>query len=518
VAYDVSDKLAVRTLNEGSNFQLITNTESGSGFKILNVDTLGVVSNLNSVGSQTDNQDSNIGFMAAGFDSLIAQGVVIGGQNFIEVFVIDASGGMRLQNRINLNIPAPPTVYGLTFYEGASPMLYATLSGPGQTSYLLQIPLYLVNDIDISANINVIAVSSTEEFGALQAGPVNPNSDLSKDIYMAVNGKDKIAYIQEPQYPGNAAVVAYIDVSNGIQLNGTSGLGLPTVTYAAQNQDGSGISASYSGNCFNSSTELNIQNICDPLTNKVEWEFEDGTTMNGQNVIYTFPKLGWNKIKVSIKIFNASPVQNIVNNPIVNRIVNLTQTECETIVLEDSIYIKPSPEISFSPPYYVCLRNSPVEPVVISPDVSGGNTFNSLWKTTLGAPLVLGPNDSVQNIIIADTYVLEVENNYKCKSEKDILVESGCIPEVEFPTAFTPGGQNPKFSFYFKHTDNPLLKIYNRWGEIVYETDDLIEPWDGTFKGSPVSTGVYPFVLTYDALDFPNWGRQKEVGSVWILR
>lgn len=526
VAYDVSDKLAVRSVDDGLGFELVTHAETGSEFAIYRVDSSGLLRTTNNSGFPYSGPGSSGGYMVFSPDQeLLAHSVVIGGENYVEIFTQDpATGQIVLLSQINLGIAAPPNVYGLTFNED-NRFLYATVSGDptnGETSYLLQIPIYLVDPNAISNEIEIISSSDSEQYGALQLGPLNPQAPPGKQIYMAINGGNRIAYIQEPDFQGGPAVVGFSDPSTnpneGVDISGTSGLGLPTITYAAQSQDGGGISATYFGNCFNSTTALETQGICDPLRNEIVWEFEDGTTMKGENVNYTFPHLGWNRFKATIKVYNTSPVKKVIDNPILNQIVNLTETECTQIVLEDSIYIKPTPVISVGDSLYVCLRTSPVEPVEIDPDVTGGDEFYYLWQTSLGVPLSVGPSDTIQKIKIPDTYILDIENNYQCSTREEIEVLQGCLPEVQFPTAFTPGGYNPTFSFYYKYTDNPVLKIYNRWGEIVYETTNLDSTWNGTLKGVPVPTGVYAYVLSYDATDFPDWGRQRVVGSVWILR
>ncbi|MGR3811411.1 PKD domain-containing protein [Jiulongibacter sp. NS-SX5] len=523
VAYDVSDKLAVRSVDDGLGFEIVTHAERGNQFGIYRVDSSGLSLTPSSVGFPLDENSYSDGYMVFSADQqMIAHSVIIGGQNFIEIFTIDESTGqVILASQINLGIAAPPTVYGLSFNEDGR-FLYATLNDPAgiEESSLIQIPIFLLDPTLITNEISVIYSSSTEQFGALQLGPYDPNGPSGKQIYMAVLGSDKIAYIQEPDFQGNAAAVGFIEPDDGVELNGISGLGLPTITYAAQEQGGSGVSATYFGNCFRSTTNLETQGICDPLRNEVEWEFEDGTTLKGTNVNYTFPKVGWNKFKATITVYNTSPIKGFVNNQILNQIINLTESECTQLVLEDSVYIKPAPEIFIGDSLYVCLRSTPVDPVIVDPDVTGGDTFEYLWQTSTGNPLSVGTRDTLQELKIPDNYILEVTNNYECISEEEFEVLEGCLPEVEFPTAFSPNGDasNQNFAFYYKFTDNPNLKIYTRWGELIYETNDLDVLWNGTLKGIPVPTGVYPYVLTYDATDFPDWGRQKVVGSVWVLR
>jgi gliding motility-associated-like protein len=59
------------------------------------------------------------------------------------------------------------------------------------------------------------------------------------------------------------------------------------------------------------------------------------------------------------------------------------------------------------------------------------------------------------------------------------------------------------------------LKIFNRWGEKVYETNNAFDGWDGTYKG----VLQMPAVFTYTArVIFLNDKEFKKSGSVMLLR
>lgn len=45
------------------------------------------------------------------------------------------------------------------------------------------------------------------------------------------------------------------------------------------------------------------------------------------------------------------------------------------------------------------------------------------------------------------------------------------------------------------------MTIYNRWGEIVWETYDTQSSWDGTYRGNMCPDGVYTWVIRYGVLD-----------------
>jgi gliding motility-associated-like protein len=45
------------------------------------------------------------------------------------------------------------------------------------------------------------------------------------------------------------------------------------------------------------------------------------------------------------------------------------------------------------------------------------------------------------------------------------------------------------------------LGIYNRWGELIFSTDNQKDCWDGTYMGVSVMTGVYAYRLFVEQLD-----------------
>jgi len=43
------------------------------------------------------------------------------------------------------------------------------------------------------------------------------------------------------------------------------------------------------------------------------------------------------------------------------------------------------------------------------------------------------------------------------------------------------------------------MSIYSRWGEIIFETGDIEQGWDGTHKGKPAPLGTYIYRIVYTA-------------------
>ncbi|MBC8173862.1 MAG: gliding motility-associated C-terminal domain-containing protein, partial [Chitinophagales bacterium] len=78
------------------------------------------------------------------------------------------------------------------------------------------------------------------------------------------------------------------------------------------------------------------------------------------------------------------------------------------------------------------------------------------------------------------------------------------VPEIFFPNAFTPNGDNINdfFQAWGYNVTGYDLQIYNRWGELIYITNDISTiqnpkaGWDGTFNGDPAEMGSYVYQTT----------------------
>jgi gliding motility-associated-like protein len=59
------------------------------------------------------------------------------------------------------------------------------------------------------------------------------------------------------------------------------------------------------------------------------------------------------------------------------------------------------------------------------------------------------------------------------------------------------------------------MTIYNRWGNIVFETNDIKNGWDGKMGNQSCPAGVYSYIIIYEVLDVP--GFQRKVSGSFIL-
>lgn len=100
---------------------------------------------------------------------------------------------------------------------------------------------------------------------------------------------------------------------------------------------------------------------------------------------------------------------------------------------------------------------------------------------------------------------------------KTLTVLDHC--RIAVPTAFTPNGDG-RNDFFWPHNalkaDNLEFRVYNRWGQLVFQSRNWRDKWDGTIKGQAQPAGVYVWMLRYIHSE-----TKKEVfekGTVMLIR
>jgi gliding motility-associated-like protein len=112
-----------------------------------------------------------------------------------------------------------------------------------------------------------------------------------------------------------------------------------------------------------------------------------------------------------------------------------------------------------------------------------------------------------------------VANAFGCTDTAYARVEVAPF-SIYAPNTFIPDNNDRNDVFYVV-TDFEVfecsLKIFNRWGEVVFESNNLVQGWDGTYKGLACQDGQYNYVLKFKPCHEPNIMRQYE-GIVHLLR
>jgi len=85
----------------------------------------------------------------------------------------------------------------------------------------------------------------------------------------------------------------------------------------------------------------------------------------------------------------------------------------------------------------------------------------------------------------------------KCKAIDTILIDH--CPEITVPNVFTPNGDQYNDYFYAigEYIEEFHLMVFNRWGQLLFETNDINEEWDGKTNGTICPQGTYFWVTDY---------------------
>jgi gliding motility-associated-like protein len=92
---------------------------------------------------------------------------------------------------------------------------------------------------------------------------------------------------------------------------------------------------------------------------------------------------------------------------------------------------------------------------------------------------------------------------------------------IYIPNSFTPDGDElnnvwlPIFTSGFDPFDFNI-KVYNRWGENIWESNNHTEGWDGTYNNGLVQQGIYSWIATFST---PNNANKRVImGNLNVIR
>jgi len=131
-----------------------------------------------------------------------------------------------------------------------------------------------------------------------------------------------------------------------------------------------------------------------------------------------------------------------------------------------------------------------------------GNFALTLDAGNPGATYIWEPTGEVSQKIIAKEqtiYSVRVINEDGCESSDDFEIGSDCISTYYVPSAFSPNGDNLNDLFLpelVNYEDYEML-IMNRWGEIIFRTNNALEGWDGNYLGKEAPPGVYVYSMRF---------------------
>lgn len=115
-----------------------------------------------------------------------------------------------------------------------------------------------------------------------------------------------------------------------------------------------------------------------------------------------------------------------------------------------------------------------------------------------------------------DTYTIVVTDYNGCKQTKDFIVEKTNEPCLEIPNTITPNGDDYNDTWYIKGLEmypTAMVKVFNKWGNLIAGYEGNYSPWDGTQYGEPMPSEVYYYII-----ELNDGSGKKFNGTITIVR
>lgn len=160
------------------------------------------------------------------------------------------------------------------------------------------------------------------------------------------------------------------------------------------------------------------------------------------------------------------------------------------------------------------------------PAITGNLTFFTGQTITLQADTAyaayIWSNGATQPAITVNTtgnYSLTVTNAQGCKGSATVAVTEEPVAPFAIPSAFSPNadGVNDRFMIITPPDNISALQlfVFNRWGQQVFYSNALNQPWNGTFEGADCEMGVYVY---YGSVTLKNGQVAPFQGNVTLIR
>ena len=188
-----------------------------------------------------------------------------------------------------------------------------------------------------------------------------------------------------------------------------------------------------------------------------------------------------------------------------------TTNGCETEPAQ-MVYVKPTPD----PEPYLGNDVAIKYGQSVNLDAGPGDT----WEWSSDPPVAAPLNPTRQNIVpgVPDTitYIVTVTKD-GCDSTGYKKIYMYPPSRLGLPTAFSPNNDDTNDVYYIKGDgfDQVDFRIYDRYGKVVFETNDVTQGWDGTVNGKKQEQEVYTY---YIRVVFQDKEVREETGNITLLR
>ncbi len=235
------------------------------------------------------------------------------------------------------------------------------------------------------------------------------------------------------------------------------------------------------------------------------WDFGDGGSSSVENPVYTYYQAGTYDVTLTVLGFAAGLE--------------------DTHTIQAAVTVHPVALAAFTvTPNEVFIPSQPVYCINLSQDATSYEwDFHDGTTSTETNPVHYYTEEGIYDISLI------AYNEFNCPDTFLVVnaVHAKALGEINFPNAFTPntgessGGVYDAWAFnndvFFPvhyGVEAYQLQIFNRWGELLFESDDVLIGWDGYYRGQLCKEDVYAWKVT---ARFIGGEEVKKAGDVTLL-
>jgi gliding motility-associated-like protein len=221
------------------------------------------------------------------------------------------------------------------------------------------------------------------------------------------------------------------------------------------------------------------------------WTVNENTEQSGSSPLYST---------------NTLTVGDIIQCWLTSSLVCPVPNPAESSPLTISIYAPPIVDLTDKP--FLCAG----EPIQLD---AGSGYSSYLWQD--------GSTGQYYTATNVGTYLVTVTDSHGCKGSDSVQLKS-CDSTLFVPNAFTPNGDGLNDVFKVVYSEDNItsfsMRIFDRWGELVFESTDITKGWDGKIKNKLAPTGTYVWIITYQTSSPSNTNTStiSKHGTVILLK
>ncbi len=351
---------------------------------------------------------------------------------------------------------------------------------------------------------------------------------------------------------GQSSVIFRFTFASGTACNAFDGIAIDSIYIGESSMP----SLDFSYNCLGG-TSVEFIPVTDGCASSWNWDFGDPSSLsntgNGISIKHDFSTVGNYTVTLTMNHPCSSPVVLQKNVIFPEPIIAVTPVTCKdgndgaaTATL--NAITNPVITWDLNPPIVadsvanlsagnysltvsgndVCTITQLFE-IIYGPDAFPKPDLGSDLRICPGESLVLNPGkfssyvwtdlsiDSIFTATKTGIYFVEVLNEKGCSGKDTVEVREGCGENAWIPEAFTPNDDALNEFFLVSGIDlqNFRMEVYNRWGQMIFFSEDAGIGWDGTFEGEYSPAGLYAYRVRYSLYTGDSFVRR---GSIRLIR